>query len=102
VEHSHRRQGRRSPRLGGRGPVAVDGIDLLLPNFWNLVWPGDAGPVADPADFAADRDEDVNPGSCGLWGDEAAQLIPRDELIPTVDQAQATCPSPDRPGDRSR
>ena len=57
----------------------VDGIDLLAPNFWALAWPNDAGPVADP-------------GSCGLWGDEAAQLVPLDEVIPTIDPGQ-TAPS---------
>lgn len=67
----------------------VDGIDLLAPNFWNLVWPDDAGPVADPASFTGDCDEDVNPGSCGLWGDDAAQLVPLDDVIPTVDPAEA-------------
>lgn len=67
----------------------VDGVDLSALNFWNLVWPDDAGPVADPASFTTDCDEDVNPGSCGLWGKDAAQLIPLDNVIPTVDPAQA-------------
>ena len=67
----------------------VDGIDLLAPNFWALAWPNDAGPVADPGGFAADCDEDANPGSCGLWGNEAAQLVPLDEVIPTIDPGQS-------------
>ncbi len=67
----------------------VDGIDLLAPNFWALAWPDDAGPVADPGGFAADCDEDANPGSCGLWGNEAAQLVPLDKVIPTIDPGQA-------------
>lgn len=67
----------------------VDGIDLLAPNFWALAWPYDAGPVADPGGFAADCDEDANPGSCGLWGNEAAQLVPLDEVIPTIDPGDA-------------
>ncbi len=67
----------------------VDGIDLLAPNFWALAWPNDAGPVADPGGFTVDCDEDADPGSCGLWGNEASQLVPLDEVIPTIDPGQA-------------
>lgn len=73
----------------------VDGIDLLAPNFWALAWPDDAGPVADPGGFVADCDDDADPGSCGLWGNEAAQLVPLDEVIPTIDPGPAPASTKD-------
>lgn len=68
----------------------VDGIGLLTSNFWGFAWPSDAGPVTDPGAFAADCDEDADPGSCGVWGDEAAELVPLDAVIPTIDPGRAT------------
>ncbi len=47
-------------------------VDLSDPNFWGLVWPSAATALAAPDDIVFDCDEDLNPGSCGLWGDAAA------------------------------
>lgn len=47
-------------------------IDLTDPDFWSLVWPSAATALAAPDDIEFDCDEDLNPGSCGLWGDAAA------------------------------
>lgn len=47
-------------------------VDLSDPDFWSLVWPSAATALAAPDDIVFDCDEDLNPGSCGLWGDAAA------------------------------
>ena len=51
-------------------------VDLTDPDFWRLVWPSAAAGLAAPDDIVFDCDEDLQPGSCGLWGDAAAELSP--------------------------
>jgi hypothetical protein len=43
-------------------------VDLTDPDFWSLVWPSSALALAAPDEIVFDCDEDLNPGSCGLWG----------------------------------
>ena len=47
-------------------------VDLADAEFWSLVWPSAAAPAAAPDEIDIDCDEDLNPTSCGLWGDAAA------------------------------
>ena len=51
-------------------------IDLADPDFWPLVWPSEAAAIAAPAEVVFDCDEDTNPTSCGIWGDDATTLSP--------------------------
>ena len=65
------------PPPGPGDPVNPDDadageVDLTDPNFWSLVWPSAAAALAAPDDIVFDCDEDLNPGSCGLWGGAAA------------------------------
>ncbi len=57
------------------GDLDAGEIDLSDGNFWSLVWPSAAAAIAMPDEVAA-CDEDTQPGSCGLWGDDAATLTP--------------------------
>ncbi len=59
------------------GPNDLDAgeIDLTDPDFWRLVWPSAAGAIATP-DEVISCDEDAQPGSCGVLGDDAAGLTP--------------------------
>ncbi len=57
-------------------PDDEDGVDLSDPEFWDEVWPIRAAALAPPEEIEVDCDEDLVPGSCGLWGDEAAALEP--------------------------
>jgi hypothetical protein len=50
-------------------------VDLTDPDFWSLVWPSAAAALGAPDDIVFDCDEDLNPGSCGLWGDAAAGAV---------------------------
>jgi hypothetical protein len=51
-------------------------VDLNDVDFWTLVWPSAAAAVGAPDDIVFDCDEDLNPTSCGLWGDAAAVPAP--------------------------
>ena len=55
-------------------------IDLADPDFWRLVWPSAAGAIATPDEIVS-CDEDAQPGSCGVLGDDAAALTPTSGAI---------------------
>lgn len=80
----------------GEDPVAPDDldageIDLADPDFWKLVWPSAAGAIATP-DEVLSCDEDAQPGSCGVWGDDAAGLMPTSGATA---QESAEAPTPE-------
>jgi hypothetical protein len=74
--------------LGGRvapgNPLPVDPmarpgfddteVDVNEADFWDLVWPSEAAPVA--MSDSVECDEDLEPGTCGVWNDAAAALVP--------------------------
>jgi hypothetical protein len=90
--------------LGGRVPKAQttavaptdptdvdgDGVELDDPEFWSQVFPVGAIALQPPPDLALDCDEEQNPGSCGIWGEEAAELGP--EIVPAATTGAAPLP----------
>lgn len=65
------------PPPSATDPVPLDDrdageVDLTDSNFWSLVWPSAAAAQEVPDDITFDCDEDSQPGSCGLWGRDAA------------------------------
>lgn len=60
------------PPEPGQPPVDDGEVELSDADFWSLVWPSAAAPAAAPDEIIMDCDEDLNPGSCGVWGDAAS------------------------------
>ncbi len=57
-------------------PDDAEGVDLADPDFWDEAWPVGAAALPPPPEIEVDCDEDLSPGSCGVWGAEAAALEP--------------------------
>lgn len=49
-------------------------VDIEAEDFWNLVWPSEAAPIA--MTDSVDCDEELEPGACAVWNDAAAELMP--------------------------
>ena len=89
------------PPPSATDPVPLDDrdageVDLADSNFWSLVWPSAAAAQEVPDDITFDCDEDSQPGSCGLWGQDAAA-----EPTAAAQQVVAEAP-PDTTVDPSR
>ena len=80
-----------SPATDPVGPDDSDAgeIDLTDPDFWRLAWPSAAGAIATPDEIVS-CDEDVQPGSCGVLGNDAAGLTPVSGA--TAQQSMAAAP----------